>query len=236
MLQSDTPIRVVSVEDHWLVSEWLQARLHHAGMKLVARLPSADQLVETCRDNPVDIVIVDITIPGSDPFVAVDALLRDMPGVNVLFLTASTSEHHLTAALNSGALGYFSKLDETASIVDGVRAVSAGRYAFGETILKRFPELNESVGKTRQQTDMRRDSVTGDSGGNVEPGFAELTPREQEVLRLLGQGFQRSQIAKTLNRSPKTIDKHRAAIMRKLDINDRAKLVLYAVREGIVSP
>ena len=228
MLQPDNPIRVVSVEDHWLVSEWLQARLHHAGMKLIARLPSADQLLDTCRQHAVDVVIIDITLPGGDPFVAVDALQREMPRVNVLFLTASTSEHHLTAALNSGALGYFSKLDDTPAIVDGIRAVASGRYAFGEIILKRFPELNESVGKNKQQS--------AHVNNSVEAGFAELTPREQEVLRLLGQGFQRSQIAKTLNRSPKTIDKHRAAIMRKLDINDRAKLVLYAVREGIVSP
>lgn len=219
--------RCVCVEDHALVGDWLEGCLQDAGFRVVQRIDSAERIIDAVDNAKAQLVVTDVMLPSGDPFGHIEDLRRRRSHVRVLFLSASTSLANIQSALKAGASGYLGKADPPESIVAGIRSVMRGRFAFGESVLEAWPALRPYHDKPmtpQLDLDLEDSSKIG-----------MLTTRELEVLRLMGQGMQRSAIAETLHRSPKTVDKHRAAIMRKLDIHDRAEIVLYAVREGIVS-
>jgi len=221
-------IRAISVEDHEFVGEWLSLRLAEAGIEHVANVTDPADLIPEAERLGANRAIIDVTIPGADPFSAAADLARSESGVRVVFLSASVSRHHIVAAIRAGAVGYFCKSDDPAEIMAGLRDVASGRLAFSTSVVESCPSLAEMQGEPLQARE--RLSLEGDSRVD------SLTPREREVLALMGQGLSRAEIAKALHRSAKTIDKHRASLMEKLDIHDRAQLVLFAVREGIVDP
>lgn len=214
------PIRVFCVDDHAFLVEGLQARLSLAkDMEYVGRLGSAEGLVAECQRIRPDVVLLDIEMPGPDPFEAVEDLRRQCPNSRVIILSAYVRDHYIDAAVNAGAWGYLSKHDEPEKIINAIREVHSGAFVFGPKVSGRFT-MRSRNGST--EVPAPRSKVQS------------LTPREQQILRLIGKGLSRAQIAKTLCRSPKTIDAHRAAIMEKVDIHDRTELALYAVREGLV--
>ena len=214
------PIRVLCVEDHAFLVDGLRARFEiEADIKCVGHLESAERLVAVAQELRPDIVLMDIEMPGPDPFETVVDLMRILPGSRVVFLSAYIRDHYLSAAVNAGAFGYFSKSDETDEIIEGIRTV-ARRGVF---VLS--PKVKARCTPTKR---LKR--------GQVSPMTAKLdslTPREHEVLRMIGRGMTRTEIAETLCRSVKTIDGHREKIMNKLDIHDRGELVRFTIREGL---
>jgi two-component system response regulator NreC len=214
------PIRVLCVDDHSFLVEGLAARFElERDVELVGSLPSAERLVQVATEKRPDIVLLDIEMPGSDAFVAADDLRRRCPDVRTIFLSAYVRDHYISAAVKAGAWGYFSKSEDAETILKGIRKVAGGEFAFS-------PKVQERC----------RPAARG-KGARVEPPATRLdalTPREQEVLRFIGRGMSREEIAKTMHRSPKTVDGHRDSIMRKLGIHDRGELVRFAIREGLV--
>lgn len=213
-------IRVLCVDDHAFLVDGLRARFELAGnIECVGRLDSADGLLSSAKELRPDIVLLDIEMPGPDAFEAAEDLARSLPDVRVIFFSAFVRDHYISAAVNAGAYGYFSKSDDTDEILEGIRTVAEnGTFAFGPKVKARC--------RPRQG---RR--------GPIEPPTTKLdtlSPREQEVLRMIGRGLTRNEIATTLCRSVKTIDGHREKIMEKLDIHDRGELVRFAIREGMV--
>lgn len=214
------PIRVLCVDDHAFVLEGLAARLSVVpDMEFVGRLSTADDLVAEARRTRADVVLVDIEMPGTDPFDALDDLRRQVPGARALILSAYVRDHYIDAAVSSGAWGYVTKNQDPEVIIDSIRRVARGEFVFGPGILER---CNVS----------RRSSVEDD----VKPAskLHSLTPREQQILRMIGRGMSRAEIAKAIHRSPKTVDAHRASIMQKMNMHDRVELARYAIREGLV--
>jgi DNA-binding NarL/FixJ family response regulator len=220
MTTSRKTIRVMCVDDHACLLEGLEARLKGTrDIEVVARLSSAEDLVAEARQHNVNVVVLDIEMPGPDPFEALEDLRRQLPNVRTIMLSAYVRDHYIDTAVAAGAWGYLSKNDDPETIVDAIRKVASGEFVFGPAVMGRctikkagaFADNNKPVSKLQQ-----------------------LTAREQQVLRMIGKGMSRSEIAKTLHRSPKTIDAHRASIMEKMGIHDRVELVLYAVREGLV--
>ena len=214
------PIRVLCVDDHSFLVEGLAARFElERDLEFVGSLRSAERLVDAAREKRPDIVLLDIEMPGTDPFVAADDLRRAFPEVRTIFLSAYVRDHYISAAVKAGAWGYFSKSEDAAAIVEGIRRVADGEFAFSPKVQER---CRPAAGSTR---------------AGVEPPPTKLdalTAREQEVLRLIGRGMSREEIARTMCRSPKTVDGHREAIMQKLGVHDRGELVRYAIREGLV--
>jgi len=125
----------------------------------------------------------------------------------------------LDAAFRAGAWGYLYKGDDIEEILHAVKRVVQGEYVFSPRVLERV-RVRRVVGRPGEP---KRSSK-----------LDALTPTEMQVLCLMGKGLSRTRIAQTLHRSVKTVDTHRAAIMKKLDIHDRAELVLFAAREGLV--
>lgn len=212
-------VRILCVDDHSFLVDGLSARFEiERDLEYVGSLPNADRLLVEAREKRPDIVLLDIEMPGTDPFEAADDLRRQCPDIRTIFLSAYVRDHYIAAAVKAGAWGYFSKSEDAGTIVDGIRKVAAGEFAFSPKVQARC-----QPGKGRR-------------GAPVPPSskLDALTTREQEVLRLIGRGMARSEIAETICRSPKTVDGHRESIMQKLDIHDRAELVRFAIREGVV--
>ena len=206
------PIRVLCVEDHAILVEGLRARLsREPDFEYVGRLASADGLVGSVERLRPDIVVMDIEMPGRNAFEAAAELRQKFPQVRVVFLSGHMRDRHLSSAMSCGASGFFSKLDDPDSLLAGLRDVWRGVQVLGPTAAAR----------------------AGMSQGAPTPKIDLLTDRETEVLRLIGRGLTRAEIAEALSRSPKTVDGHRERIMNKLDIHSGPELIRFAVKEGL---
>lgn len=216
-------VRVLCVDDHTIVVEGLKAQFAIRGdIVVVGTLPSADNLIdEVVRLDP-DVVLLDIEMPGADAFETANRVRQLRPRAKIVFLSAHTREHYISAAYRCGASGYFAKGDELEAIVEGVREVARsadGTFVLGPKVRERFGHVDGSMpaGTGREAPSMPKDA---------------LSSREVEVLRLIGKGFSRSQVAAELGRSVKTIDGHQDRLLRKLGLETRADLMRYALREG----
>jgi DNA-binding NarL/FixJ family response regulator len=212
-------IRVLCVDDHAFLVEGLRTRLKlEPDIEFVGWLASAKDLIAEAERTKADIVLLDIEMPPPDPFEVLGDLRRRLPDVRVIMLSAFVRDHYIDLAFKGGAWGYLSKSDDPATVIDAIRKVHRGEFAFGERVLERC-----------QTTPSSKTSAPPAPVSKLDL----LTPRELQVLRLIGKGLSRIDIAKAIHRSPKTVDNHRAAIMEKLGIHDRVELARYAISEGL---
>lgn len=216
-----SPIRILSVDDHAFLVAGLKARFDkEPDLELVGHVDSANGLLPAVREHKPDIVLLDIEMPGGDPFEALDDLRRAHPDVRAILLSAYVRDHYIDQAYKCGAWGYLSKSDASDAVVDGIRRVARGELAFSPEVLAR----------TKPETKPRK---RGEKPV-VTSRLASLTDRELQLLRMMAKGMSRTDIAEELCRSPMTVDNHRKSIMKKLEINDRAELVRFAIAEGLV--
>jgi DNA-binding NarL/FixJ family response regulator len=219
------PIRVLCVDDHAFLVEGLQARFGLVrDIEFVGRLATADNLVDEVKRTRANVVLLDIDMPGPDPFEALEDLTRMCPNTHAIMLSAYVRDHYIDAAVNAGAWGYLSKNDDPDVIVEAIRKVAKDEFVFGPEVLSRC----------NPPAKRRGSYVAPTAGSETESKLKLLTPREELVLRMIGKGLSRMEIARTLSRSPKTVDAQRSSIMRKLDIHTRVELARYAIREGLV--
>lgn len=223
---ADIGIRVLCVDDHAVLVEGLRAQFAIEGrIGVVGRLASAEKLLdEAARLNP-DVVLLDIEMPGPDAFEMADRLRHVQPRARVIFLSAHIRDSYISAAYKCGAWGYFAKSDELDAISDGVKKVgqsTSGTFVLGPKVQQRCKPPSGS-----QNAAERAENAT--PGTHLE----SLSERELEVLRLIGKGLSRNEIAAELSRSAKTIDGHQERVMKKLGIKSRADLMRFAIREGL---
>ena len=212
------PIRVLSVDDHAFIAQGLATRIAvERDLEFVGSLRSAEGLITEVDRKSADVVLLDIEMPGPDPMDSLESLVRVRPDVRVIMLSAYVRDSFIDRSLRAGAWGYVSKSDDPDCVIDAVRQVMRGEFAFGPKVLERCSVDPRGASNASRPTS-RLDG---------------LTPREVQVLSLIGRGLSRVEIAHTLHRSPKTIDNHRAAIMEKLAIHDRVELARYAIKEGL---
>ena len=147
-----------------------------------------------------------------------------------MFLSAYVRDHFIAEAYRCGACGYFSKADEINDIIDGLRRVAKGGGADGEFVFGakvkarcRPPKQRNTLGGVR----------TAEREAQPPSRLQTLSARELEVLRLIGKGLSRNEIAKALLRSAKTIDRHQERMLKKLGLESRAELMRFAIREGL---
>ena len=223
-------IRVLCVDDHAVLVEGLKAQFAiDQHIECVGYLPSAAGLLEMVEKLKPDIVMLDIDMPGPDVFETADRLHHLNPDVRFVFLSAHVRDGYLTAAYKSGAWGYFAKGDDLDSIVTGIKEVAAndeGVFVMGPKVRQHCRPVKAGASASRKDTSDSK---------NPEPATSlqRLTPREIEILRLIGKGLSRTDIARELSRSAKTIDGHQERIMKKLAIESRTDLMRLAIREGL---
>lgn len=219
------PVRVLCVDDHAVLVEGLKAQFAiDKRIQCDGYLPTAQGLLEEVTRLMPNVVLLDIEMPGPDVFEMADRLRHKHPDVRFIFLSAHVRDGYLTAAYKCGAWGYFSKADDLDAIVNGIMDVArseGGAFIMGPKVKERF---QPAAGRAAAITNRARAPQTA---------LQSLTVREIEVLRLIGKGFARNDIAEELSRSAKTIDGHQERIMKKLDVTSRAELVRFAIREGL---
>ena len=163
-------IRVLCVDDHGLLAEGLRVRLGaERDFEVVGWLPDADRLLEEARRLEPDLVLMDVEMPGSDPFEVTTDLRRARPSVKVVMLTAHVRDHYMSAAFKAGVSGYFSKTDDLGVLVDGLRRIARGDFVLGPSVSERARPL-----RLRSRERFTADSMSAKIDG--------LTGREQEIL------------------------------------------------------
>lgn len=224
---SSAGIRVLCVDDHALLVEGLRAQFAiDERIRIVGHLTSAEHLLEETRRLHPDVVLLDIEMPGPDAFEVADRLRHEQPGVRIIFLSAHVRDTYLAAAYKCGAWGYLAKSDDPEDIVAGIREVAhstSGTFFMG-------PSVRLHCGRPGGAGPGEHPASTR---GAPATQVGSLTAREFEILRLIGKGMSRTEIAHELCRSAKTIDGHQERIMRKLGVSSRAELIRLAIREGL---
>lgn len=235
-------IRVLSVDDHAFLAGGLRARLAiEPDMEVVGHLHRADGLVAKVRELDVHVVLLDIEMPGVDPFEAITELRRVCPEVRTIILSAYVRDRYVDQTVKCGAWGYLTKSDDPEKIVESIRSVVRGQFTMGPAALERCRRLGRFEPLPEPPPPLAAGSEDEEAAPviasqNIPPTsrLGSLTPRELQILRMIGKGMSRTDIAKVIFRSPKTVDAHRASIMEKLAIRDRVELARYAIREGLV--
>lgn len=220
-------VRVLCVDDHAVLVEGLRAQFAiDGGIEVVGRLATAARLCDEVERLRPDAVLLDIEMPGPDAFETADRLKRSHPEVRIIVLSAHIRDAFISASFSSGICAYFAKSDELEDIVGGIHEVMRDRH--GSFLLG--PKVRERCRPAAVGSHPRSALETGSAPLTL---LASLTSREAEILRLIGKGLSRVQIASQLCRSAKTIDGHQKRMMKKLGIGARADLVRFAIREGL---
>ena len=219
---SSDPIGVLCVDDHAFLADGLRIRIEaEPDMRFLGHLDSADRLLETVLQLRPQVVLLDIDMPGRDPFDALLDMRRDASFTRPVMLSAHVRERYIDLAYKAGAWGYLCKADPPDAIIAGIREVAAGRVASSPSVQERI----QPGGGGR-----------GGDGDAIRTRLQSMTRRELEVLRMIARGMSRAEIAAALHRSPMTVDNHRKSVMKKLDIHDRGELIRFAIAEGLVEP
>jgi DNA-binding NarL/FixJ family response regulator len=201
-------IRVLIVDDCTLFRQALCVLLNSKpGLEVVGELSDGSKLSEVLDCQKVDVVLMDLAMPGVNGLEATKTLIKRNPLTRVLMLSASTSSLFISELFQAGAMGYVAKSSGSDELVKAIAAVFSGkRYC--------CPVANSAMdGRTRQS----------------------LSQRELNVLRLLATGKSSPQIARELNLAASTIDVHRRNIMGKLEVHSIAELTQYAIQIGMIS-
>jgi DNA-binding NarL/FixJ family response regulator len=208
-------MRLLIADDHGVVRGGLRLLLdRQADMEVVGEAADgAAAVTETLIHRP-DLALLDVAMPRLTGLQATRDIKAQAPAVDVLILSMHDDERYLFEALKAGASGYVLKQKADQDLLDAVRAV--GR---GEPFL-----TNSAMGS------LVRTWMADDSSGPREP----LSPREQQVLKLIAEAHTNRDISELLGLSEKTVESHRASILRKLGMRDRVELVRYAIRRGLV--
>jgi DNA-binding NarL/FixJ family response regulator len=217
-----TPLkaRILLADDHALVRHGLRMVLDaQPDLEVVAEAGDGAEAIDSALRQDVDLAILDISMPRMTGLHAARELGRRRPEIRILMLSMHENEQYLYEALKAGASGYVVKTVADRDLVEACRAAMRGEsflYPGAMSVLVR-----DYLHRVRNDQPVREDP---------------LTPREREVVKLIGEGHSSKEIAHTLVISEKTVERHRSNILEKLGMRDRVDLTRYAIRRGLVEP
>ena len=212
-------VRVLLADDHAIVREGLRALVDRLpDMEVVGEADNGRTTVVLAEKVKPTVVIMDVTMPDLNGIDATRQLLELVPDAKVVALSIHSDKRYVSGMLRAGARGYLLKESAFEELELAIRTVVKGRVYVSPRIAG---VVVEDYVQQLSQTD-----------GSV---FSLLSPREREVLQLIGEGTNTKEIARRLHRSVKTIETHRQNIMAKLGVSSVAELVKYAIREGLTT-
>lgn len=215
----ETVLRIVLADDHAMIRQALARALDDVGtLRVVGEAGTAEEALELVAQLAPDVVLMDIAMPGAGGLAATEAIRKAHPQVGVLILTMHDREDYFFKALHAGASGYVLKGAELDDLVDAVHAVARGEVFILPSMMRKL--LADYLRRVRSGAEA--DDLHG------------LTPREQEVLRLIAEGSTARQIAQALSLSPHTVRRHREHIMEKLNLHSKAELIRFAIQRGLL--
>ncbi len=208
-------MRLLIADDHGIVRGGLKLLLdRQPDMQVVAEAADGVEAVALALRERPDICVLDVSMPKMTGLQATVEIRMHAPEISVLVLSMHDDERYLYEALQAGAAGYVLKREADTVLVDAVRAVARGE-----------PFMTNAAERS-----LVREWMEDDSTGPVEP----LTLREREVLKLIAEAHTNRAIGEILHLAEKTVESHRANLLRKLGMRDRVELVRYAIRRGLI--
>jgi DNA-binding NarL/FixJ family response regulator len=206
---------VLVVDDHAVVREGLRAFLElQDGIDVAGEAADGEEAIAAAERLDPDVVLMDLVMPKLDGLAAMRGLRERVPQARVIVLTSFLDDDKLLPALRAGAAGYLLKNAPPPELARAVRAAHAGQALLDPVVAARLVE-----------------TLAGDG----DP-LDRLTPREREVLELIGRGYPNKRIARRLEVSEKTVKTHVGHVLAKLGVTDRTQAAVVAVRAGLVDP
>jgi DNA-binding NarL/FixJ family response regulator len=215
-----TPLktRILIADDHPIVMRGLRIVLNaQPDLEVAAEATDGDQAVKRAIENDVHLAILDISMPRKTGLQAAREITHRNPHIRVLMLSMHDNEQYLFEAISAGASGYVLKSAVDRDLVEACRATMRGEpflYPDGIRALMREYLERLRTGETRREL---------------------LTPREEEILKLVAEAHTNDEIGSLLHISKKTVERHRANILEKLGMRDRVQLTRYAIRRGLIT-
>jgi DNA-binding NarL/FixJ family response regulator len=206
-------INVLLVDDHQLLREGLRSRLEREpGIAVVGEADTAERAVVMARKLQPDLILLDLLMPRKSGYEAIPELAQVAPHTKILVVSSQAAPSSVRRALSAGAVGYLPKRVSDRELLTAIRLVAdGGGYV--------EPELGARL--------------VSDKGS---PALEPLSERERDIVHLLALGYTNQEIGKKLFISVRTVDTHRAHIMRKLQLETRAELVMFALANGVIGP
>ena len=211
--------KVVIVEDHKLFREGLKSLLSDKeGLEVVGEAGDGIEAIRTVKRCRPDLILLDLSMPKMNGISVMKEIKGQFPEIKIMALTIHESDQYVLEAFDAGADGYCLKDAGRNELMVAVDSVLQGKRYISPTISDNVLE----------------GYLTGRKKLKSKTSWDTITQREREVLKLLGEGFQNKEISDMLHISVKTVEKHRANIMNKLDLHNAAALTAYAIEHGLV--
>lgn len=215
-------IRVLIVDDHTLFRRGIATALsNQESLKVVGEAADGLEAIEKAEQIAPDVILMDLSMPRCSGLEAIQAIQTEMPQISILVLTVSEMEADLLAAVKYGARGYLLKKAEPEELIHAIVHIAQGGVIISPLmaakLLTEFKDLSAGVKKKPS-----------------EKAEADLSPREDEVLRLVAQGATNREIADSLFISENTVKTHLKSIMEKLHLVNRSQAAAYAVKKGLI--
>jgi DNA-binding NarL/FixJ family response regulator len=210
-------IRVLIADDHGIVRSGLRMLIERqADMSVVGEAEDGIAALRCAQAERPDVVVLDVSMPRMTGLQAAREIRSHLPDTRALLLSMHDDDRYFLEGLESGVAGYVLKREADTDLIGALRMVADGRMFLSDDSQRAL--VNDWL-----------------EGGQAEPDDP-LSPRELEVVKLIAEAYTNRQIAATLNVSEKTVESHRANVLRKLGMRDRVQIVRYAIRRGLVEP
>jgi len=214
-------VRVLIVDDHKIYREGLCLQIESdSDFVVVGEAANAEDGLSQALSHKPDIVLMDIDMPGVSCFDTIQRIHEQLHDTRVIILSGYMHDEQISQAVRAHAWGYAVKEEGFREVREAIKSVMGGKLHYAQSVLERIQAVD---GRMRL-------------GEHAETRLETLTPREHELLVLMGQGYSLKEAGHALHVSYKTVDKHKVNLMKKLDIHDRVELARYAIREKIVQP
>lgn len=209
------PLRILLADDHIVVREGFRKLLESHGFVIVGEASHGEEASRLCERLQPDVAVLDFGMPHMNGIVAAAEIRRVSPATLIVILSMHSEDHYILEALHAGIRGYVLKSSAANDLLRAIREIVAGNVYLS-------PRISGAV-------------VKAFLSGTKSPA-EKLTTRERQILQLLAEGRTNKEVAADVGISPKTVESHRAKIMKKLGIHDTAGLVRYAIRRGLIEP
>ena len=212
--------KILIVDDHTIMRDGLQSLLaSEPGFEVVGTAADGKTAVRRVADLKPDIVMMDLTMPGTSGIDAIANIKRQYPDIRLVALTFHKEDRYIHATLEAGADAYVLKDDSRTELLTALNSVLSGKQYLSPSICDRVVA----------------GYLAGGDPDAKEPTWELLTKREREVIKLIAEGYKTREIAEYLSLSPKTVEKHRTTLLKKLDLHSVSAVTLYAIQNGLVS-
>ena len=213
-------LRIVLVEDHTILREGLRALLSaDPNFEIIGEAQNGREAVRCVEKLEPDLLLMDLSMPRMSGMEAIREIKRRYPEVKIIALTVHKTEEYLLTTLKAGADGYVLKDATHEELVMAIKNVMRGKAYLRPCVSEKVIE----------------GYLSGRESNRSASPWETLSQREREVLKLIAEGFKNKEIAEDLCISLKTVEKHRANLIKKLDLHNAAALTVYAVQKGLVN-